>query len=395
MYKVILNDKYYKAYGSLFLVGFIAGLASDIYWPAINHLIEDFCCSTASVQLGMGINFVFPAIMGFSYGVIADKFGSKTALLLGTQIICIGNLGCYLAPDVFWFNLSRCIEGIGLGGVSIISSVLFIKLNKGKKVAWLLSMNGTMLALGLILSPFVGSILIKFFHWKMSFVLIMLMCLVATYVIYVTVPNIIHEHNQHDIIKSIRLLLGDVVFIRNNLILSLPMAGLFSINVALPIYYLQKIQMDPMIFAYHKGLGPIICLLISFYVRNIIYKLGLDASIRIGNVFTIIGSLIIFLSVILWPSNVYAITFGVTLYSFLFPFIFPVILTKNLDLYQGIQGLSSAVCYSLRTAFVCLGVAASSILYYNGNLKLISGFMLILALMSFTLQIQVVKRYKC
>ncbi|KAI5058657.1 hypothetical protein GOP47_0026827 [Adiantum capillus-veneris] len=133
-------------------------------FPFIYFMVEDFGIATTKTMIGAYAGYIGSALMfgrfltSTIWGVIADRYGRKPVILIGTASIIIFNTMFGFSTN-FWVALTtRFLLGICngmLGAMGAYASEICSKENQ----AWGLSMLGTMWALGLIIGPAIGGYL--------------------------------------------------------------------------------------------------------------------------------------------------------------------------------------------------------------------------------------------
>ena len=105
------------------------------------------------------------AILGAFFGVllfgrIADVLGRKSVYVGVSIIMVVGALASAVAPGIIWLVVARFVLGLGIGGDYPVSAVLMSEYanrsDRGRMVGMVFSMQ----ALGLIVGPLVGLILL-------------------------------------------------------------------------------------------------------------------------------------------------------------------------------------------------------------------------------------------
>jgi len=109
----------------------------------------------------LGSTALIAAFVGaFVFGRIADLFGRRKIYGVEAAIMVIGALASAFAPGIVWLILARFVLGIGIGGDYPVSAVLMSEFanqrDRGKLVGLVFSMQ----ALGLIVGPLVGIVLL-------------------------------------------------------------------------------------------------------------------------------------------------------------------------------------------------------------------------------------------
>jgi DHA1 family bicyclomycin/chloramphenicol resistance-like MFS transporter len=348
------------------ITSLLSSLSVDSYWPAIKLIREDFKCSDSSMQFGMGINFMFPALIGFIYGYLADSFGKRRIMLLAILVLLVGNIGCFLANKIFIFNIFRAILGAGTGAVSIIPATIFIEQYSKNYATRLISLNASFQALGLVISPIIGAFIITSHSWRTIFLFLVCITLITLLMLYFILPKTLD--NTKKVKKDLRCIFINYTtivrnrsFICNNLILALPMSAFFIVSVSLPFMYIEKLGITPTKYAYFKTFGPITCFIFAFYVRRFIKKHDIELTIKWAIITVIIGSILLIFSTL--DNNPYFITLSLTIYSLLFPFLYPPIISRVLGIYKDDKCFISSVCFNIRNLCVWIGITISSFIY--------------------------------
>jgi len=90
-------------------------IGSDIAGDLNNAALSPYIAS---------VFLLFAAVSAPIYARLYDVYGSAKSILSAGGILCLGIVGCALAPNMTFFLSGRAISGIGSGGISIISSIL-------------------------------------------------------------------------------------------------------------------------------------------------------------------------------------------------------------------------------------------------------------------------------
>ncbi|MCO5579673.1 hypothetical protein L7F22_033531 [Adiantum nelumboides] len=133
-------------------------------FPFIYFMVEDFGIAKSDTMIGAYAGYIGSAMMfgrfltSAFWGMVADRYGRKPVILIGTASIIIFNTIFGFSTN-FWVALTtRFLLGICngmLGAMRAYASEICSKENQ----AWGLSMLGTMWALGLIVGPAIGGYL--------------------------------------------------------------------------------------------------------------------------------------------------------------------------------------------------------------------------------------------
>ena len=134
----------------LFVIGTVAALVK-VQWNL----------STTQTSWVTGAAILGAFIGAFIFGRIADVFGRKVIYIMVAAIMIFGAVASALAPNFLLLVIARLILGLGIGGDYPVSAVLMSeysnRVNRGRLVGLVFSMQ----AVGLIVGPLVGIILLS------------------------------------------------------------------------------------------------------------------------------------------------------------------------------------------------------------------------------------------
>jgi MFS family permease len=132
---------------------FIIGIAVVLLKP-IWHL------STSEVSLLTSTSLLAAVVGSLVFGRVADLLGRKTVYTMLATTMVVGAVMSALAPSFVWLIVFRFVLGLAIGGDYPVSAVLASEYanrdNRGRLVGLVFSMQ----ALGLIVGPLVGIVLI-------------------------------------------------------------------------------------------------------------------------------------------------------------------------------------------------------------------------------------------
>jgi len=134
----------------LFVISTVAALVT-IQWKL----------STTQTSWVTGAAILGAFVGAFVFGRIADVLGRKRVYVIVAAIMILGAIAGAAAPDFVWLVVARFVLGLGIGGDYPVSAVLMSeysnRLDRGRLVGLVFSMQ----ALGLIVGPLVGLILLS------------------------------------------------------------------------------------------------------------------------------------------------------------------------------------------------------------------------------------------
>lgn len=149
-------------------------------------LKEVWGLSTGDIGLLNTMTFTATALGRIVTGLVADKFGRRTLLIVNLVIFAAGSLACALAPNYAFLAAARFIVGFGLGGEIAVAVVMtaeyFAARQRGTAVALI---NVTAAGFGNMLAPAFGIAVYAIFtgpdRWRWLFGLLFLPAILVLY----------------------------------------------------------------------------------------------------------------------------------------------------------------------------------------------------------------------
>lgn len=352
----------------LILTSTIAGISTDIYLPAILQIQQEFLCSSAAVQMSVGLNFLIPTFLGLFFGPLSDSIGRRPVFIAGLLIHLISTVGCVFSNSIELFNLARTLQGMGSCAIFLVTSSIYFERFETKHATKLVSYAGTAFNIGIVLAPLLGGILSQHFGWRSSFILISTLDFGSLVVISKLLPETLKDNELakfklRKILNNYWSQLTNPVNVGGHLILSLLVGVNLLFLVSLPFIFISKLGMGPLKYAIFQVSAPTFGVFLTFIVRKLIMKKEIDFLIKMGLSCALVGSSLILLFLSTFGYNPYLIIIAYVIFTGLFPFLFPAIISKTISLYPRHKGSASAFGYSMRSGAIWLGSLVGSYIY--------------------------------
>ena len=145
-------------------------LATDMYLPAIPHLMEIWGHPLSIINLTLILFFVTYCVSLLFYGPLSDRLGRKPPLISGLILFIAASLFCAVSTNVWMLVAARVAQGMGAGAASAISLAMARdRLESGTREK-VLSQVSVIMALAPMISPTIGSLIMDYFSWPWVFV---------------------------------------------------------------------------------------------------------------------------------------------------------------------------------------------------------------------------------
>jgi EmrB/QacA subfamily drug resistance transporter len=115
------------------------------------------------------------------YGRLGDRYGRRDMLLLAMAFFAGGSLGCGLAPSLGLLVAARVVQGLGGGGLVVLSQALVGELVPPRERARFQGYFATNFSLASIGGPIIGGMVVHYGSWRWLFLANVPLCLLATW----------------------------------------------------------------------------------------------------------------------------------------------------------------------------------------------------------------------
>ena len=133
---------------------------------------------TTWVALGYMIAMTVTAPL---YGRLGDRYGRRDMLLVAMALFAGGSLGCGLAPNLGLLVAARALQGLGGGGLIVLSQAIVGELVPPRERARFQGYFATNFSLASIGGPIIGGLVVHHASWRWLFLANVPLCLLAAW----------------------------------------------------------------------------------------------------------------------------------------------------------------------------------------------------------------------
>ena len=200
---------------ALGMITFIGPLAIHLFFPAIPAVKAAFGLSDAMAQFTFSVAVFGMAFATLVYGSLADRYGRRPVLLSGLGFFLAGTVISAAATTVPLLVAGRLVQAVGAGcGVTLVRTIARDAYGSERLVQAIAYLT-MFYALGPMVSPVVGGVLVDMLGWRSVFGFALLAGAVITasayWVIYETRP-IGEARNGDNVLQSYARLLAQPRF---------------------------------------------------------------------------------------------------------------------------------------------------------------------------------------
>jgi DHA1 family bicyclomycin/chloramphenicol resistance-like MFS transporter len=146
----------------------VGPVSIDMYLPGFPAIEHEF--GVRGVETTMASYLVGLAISQLFYGPISDRFGRKPPLYFGFALYALGAAGCVLATSMTSLTLMRVVQALGGSSGFVIGRAIVRDRCEPHEAARAFSLLMMIVALGPVLAPALGGVVVTHFGWRATFV---------------------------------------------------------------------------------------------------------------------------------------------------------------------------------------------------------------------------------
>ncbi|QTH10649.1 MFS transporter [Vibrio fluvialis] len=271
----------------------MAQMSTTLYLPALPLVASELNISRYGAELSISL-FVFGAALPVIYwGHAAEKYGRRPALSLALLLFIGACLSLYVAQSLPQLLLARVIQGAAAGGAAIIARIMIRDYWSGDALAQKLSLLSMAFIAALGLGQFVGSLLTLYSDWRVGFLLLALIALLALLTTS-RFPLKGPAQPQHAPSASTHYLtiLQDKGFLVPCIQGGLGFATIVTLQQASPFVFAETLDLSSQWFGVFGLAIGLVYLLGSLHVKRHVTRIGSQPMLRRGAYCVAMGALL-------------------------------------------------------------------------------------------------------
>ena len=169
--------------------GMFSPISSNIYFPALNTLSQEFKVSSGVINLTLTSYMIFQGLSPTIFGDLADMAGRRPAYFIGFMIYLGANIGLALQNSYAALFLLRCLQSAGGSGtIALGNGVIADIASSAERGTYMgFAIAGPMI--GPAIGPILGGVLSQFLGWRSIFWFLVIMSGVYLVPFVITFPE--------------------------------------------------------------------------------------------------------------------------------------------------------------------------------------------------------------
>ncbi|MEQ6903092.1 MDR family MFS transporter [Nocardioides sp. YIM 152588] len=122
-------------------------------------------------------------------GKLGDQFGRKNMFQVSVVVFILGSALCGAAPDMLWLIVSRAIQGLGGGGLTVTAMALIADIIPLRERGKYQGALGAVFGVATVIGPFLGGLFTDHLSWRWCFYVNVPLAILVIIVAGRTIPH--------------------------------------------------------------------------------------------------------------------------------------------------------------------------------------------------------------
>ena len=366
----------------------VGPLSTDMYLPAFPDIEASLGGRPGTAQITLATWFAGLAVGQITQGTLADRYGRRTPLIVGTAVYTLANAGCALAPDLLTLSVMRFVAAFGGSAGMVIPRAIVRDLADGHDAARLMSKLMLVMGVAPILAPTLGGLVLTVAPWHAIFWITTLYGGVCCLLVWRLLPDTLPVERRiriglFSLLPRFAGVLRDKVFLAYALMGGFGMFGMFAyIGGSAPVL-IQRFHFTPPQYGMLFGLSAGMFILSSQINPRILPRLGAARVVRWGTGVFLAAALVLLVCAVLDVGGVYAVVGPVMVVMGAMGFVMPNSAVGALSRHAAQAGSASAL---MGTMQFCLAALSGVMVGYftDGTARPMAALILLGAVGAFT-----------
>jgi MFS transporter, DHA1 family, multidrug resistance protein len=294
-------------------------LSTDMYVPSLPAIGRALNAPTVQVQLTISSYLVGFAVGQILYGPISDRFGRKPVMLAALVLYGIGSVICATTQSIDALIAARTVQALGGAGAIVLARAVVRDLYSGVHAGRELSLMGSIQAFAPIMAPVIGGILQTAFGWRASFILLVVIAVLAGLATARLLPETLQKPTSGPFSfgsmgRLYRSVLGHRSFLAHLGIMTTMFVGLYAWVSGASIVIQGVYGLSPLAFGLTYAIGSLGYMLGANIAARVVMRLGLDRMIGLGTAIMAAGGFAMVAVTAVGLANVFWLVLGMSTY---------------------------------------------------------------------------------
>jgi len=267
------------------LLSAVGPLSTDMYLPAFPAIEASLGGGHGTAQITLATWFAGLAVGQITQGTLADRYGRRPPLIVGTALYTLATVECALSSDLATLSVMRFISAFGGSASMVITRAIVRDLADGHAAAKLMSKLILVMGVAPILAPSLGGFILGYSGWQGIF----WFCAGFGFLAFLSVIFLLPETLPRS--RQVRLSFGGMVsryvgigtergFLTHALMGGFAMFGMFAFLAGSPTVFIEHFHLSPQTYGLLFGYSAAGFILASQINPRLLPRKGADWVLR-------------------------------------------------------------------------------------------------------------------
>ena len=143
-------------------------LTLNMFLPALAALAAEFGVTYGQAALSVSAYMIVTALLQLVVGPLSDRYGRRPVLLVSVAVFTVASIGCALADSFATFMAWRVLQASVISANALARAIVR-DVSAPQEAAARLGTIGSVMALGPMLAPLIGGLVLAGFGWRANF----------------------------------------------------------------------------------------------------------------------------------------------------------------------------------------------------------------------------------
>ena len=312
----------------LVLYEFLTYIANDMIMPGMINVVKSFNAPETVVATSLTIYILGGASLQLILGPISDSYGRRPLMLLGACLFFVFTLLIACSQSMNQFLIARFFQGMGLCFIGVIGYATIQEIFDEMDAIRLIAIMANAAILAPLLGPLLGAIVIHYASWRLIFLMIAILALLAFWGLWKFMPEPIGQMKKDgqkipktpfsakSIFLNYKKLCTHLTFCFSSIAIGLVGLPCIAWIALAPIILIAEAKLT--VIQYGLWQLPIfgVTIIGNWFLHQLTYKYEVKKIIFLGCIILAIGIILIALLPYLYGNNYQLLLPGIIIYFF-------------------------------------------------------------------------------
>jgi len=300
-------------------------LSTDFYLASLPGLTQTFSASVETVQLTLSVFVIGFGVLQLFAGPLSDRLGRLPVTVAGIAVYVVASIACALAPSIELLIAARLLQALGCCTVVVVARAIVRDVFDPLAGAKVMAQASTLLAIGPLFGPILGSFLEVRFGFRATFVVL---ALFAGALLVATLASLTETNPRPDatatrpraLLDNYARVLRSPEFLSYTLVGAASYAGLFAFISGSSFVLIRVLGVPTAYFGFGFAFCVIGYLIGTIVCRRLLARRGIVRTLKVSACLSAAGGMAMALlavagvqhwAAVLLPQFVYMLAHGV------------------------------------------------------------------------------------